>query len=156
MNTVCTEVQVAHVDAFGHVNNARHMEYLEMGRWAFFKSMPQAMQLLQQGLGMAVIDAHLKFHQAARLGQQLAIETKLESFQDSRVWLYQQIRLKDSGEILVPAEVLSVCIDTRAHRATNLPDELCQALSRKKEGQEWAEAGLRMPAAKPQKAGVAA
>jgi acyl-CoA thioesterase FadM len=103
-----------------------------------------------------VIDAHLKFHQAARLGQQLAIETKLESFQDSRVWLYQQIRLKDSGEILVSAEVLSVCIDTRAHRATNLPDELCQALSRKKEGQEWAEAGLRMPAAKPQKAGVAA
>lgn len=156
MNTVCTEVQVAHVDAFGHVNNARHMEYLEMGRWAFFKSMPQAMQLLQQGLGMAVIDAHLKFHQAARLGQQLEIETKLESFQDSRVWLYQQIRLKDSGEILVSAEVLSVCIDTHVHRAINLPDELCQALGRKMAGQEWAEAGVRVGTAKREDTGVAA
>ena len=104
-----------------------------MGRWAFFKSMPQAMQLLQQGLGMAVIDAHLKFHQAARLGQQLAIETKLESFQDSRVAVSADLPERQRG-ILVSAEVLSVCIDTRAHRATNLPDECVRHSTARKRG----------------------
>ncbi len=28
-----------HLDGYGHVNNARYLEFLEEARWTFFKSM---------------------------------------------------------------------------------------------------------------------
>ena len=39
---VHTEIMVRgyHLDMFGHVNNARYLEFLEEGRWTFFDKNP--------------------------------------------------------------------------------------------------------------------
>ena len=43
---VSMRVRGYHLDGYGHVNNARYLEFMEEGRWAFFDEHPRLIQQL--------------------------------------------------------------------------------------------------------------
>ncbi|WOD06656.1 acyl-CoA thioesterase [Marinomonas sp. GJ51-6] len=50
LNIIQIKVRGYHLDVFQHVNNARYLEFLEEGRWAFFDEFGAGTDLMEQGL----------------------------------------------------------------------------------------------------------
>ena len=51
VSTIEIKVRGYHVDIYGHVNNARYVEFLEEARWAFAEDSLDLAQWQEQGIG---------------------------------------------------------------------------------------------------------
>ena len=49
LSTVRLRVRGYHLDGYGHVNNARYLEFLEEGRWGYFDDRPALARRLTRG-----------------------------------------------------------------------------------------------------------
>ena len=105
------EVQVSHVDAFRHVNNARIMEYLEMGRWDIMNLRGRREEYVRKRLAVPVASMQVNFRMPARLGQLLDIVTTLQSVKANSFVLKQLVQCRLSKQVVAEATVTSVIFD---------------------------------------------
>ena len=110
-----TEIVVRgyHVDMYGHVNNARYLEFLEEGRWASFESRIDLEKWAAMGLGFMVVNINVNYRKAAVPGERLQVSTVLEKIGSRSATLKQEIRLAQTGDIVVDALVTFVIADKR-------------------------------------------
>lgn len=66
-----------HTDAFGHVNNSRHLELLEEARWQYAEHIGLIELLAQQNLGFIIIELRLRFRVPVLEGEQIRVQTSL-------------------------------------------------------------------------------
>jgi thioesterase-3 len=128
MTTMRIRVRGYQEDRFGHVNNARYPEFLEEGRWA---------HLEERGLNNEFFKAHTVFPVVVRLsityrrpasaGDLLEVTTKAVRAGSRRIVLEQQVRLAESDEICVEAEVTAVFLDEETGRPVPLGEEILRA-----------------------------
>ena len=71
------KIRTFHTDAFGHVNNSRHLELLEEARWQFAESIGLVELLTTLGLGFIIIDMRIRFRSPVVEGDEIRIETGL-------------------------------------------------------------------------------
>ncbi|MBR6877482.1 MAG: acyl-CoA thioesterase, partial [Neisseriaceae bacterium] len=64
-----------HLDGYGHVNNARYLEFLEAARWHFFaqKQLKDDLRAAQ----LVVAQLNIRYRRAASLDEVLHIHTKI-------------------------------------------------------------------------------
>ncbi len=117
------KVQVAHIDAFRHVNNARYLEYLAAGRWDFFEHVPAASEFLGSGGGLAVTSENIEYVKGATLGDVLAICTRITS-PDGKAIVVDQTILDAKGRVILRCLANAVLFDTKAGKAVPVPDTL--------------------------------
>ena len=55
------KIRTFHTDAFGHVNNSRHLELLEEARWQYAEHIGLLDLLAEQELGFIIMDMRLRF-----------------------------------------------------------------------------------------------
>lgn len=118
------DVQNYHLDGYGHVNNARYLEFLEEARWHFFR---------QHGLGDAMRQAQIvvshidiAYRQAATRDQILQIDSQLHSVQSRKLLMIQNIYLSDSPNLLVQAQI--TLMPTQQGKIARLPENLLHTL----------------------------
>ena len=72
---VHSEIKVRgyHLDMFRHVNNARYLEFLEDGRWAFFDGNPQFFHQLK-GATFFVVNININYRRPATLRQEIGAQ----------------------------------------------------------------------------------
>jgi len=100
-----------HVDMYGHVNNARYLEFLEEGRWAVFEKKVDLARWAARGLGFMVVNINVNYRRTAVPGTRLLVATDLEKIGSRSAVLKQEIRVKETGDIVVDALVTFVVSD---------------------------------------------
>lgn len=111
-----------HTDAYGHVNNARYLEFLEEARWTFFErsGLP-----LADGLQLVVTDIRIRYRRAAKVGDTLSISSRITSCESRRITVEQHAELPD-GKTAVTAEI--TLLPVLNGKSCTLPPELQTAL----------------------------
>lgn len=98
------KVRGFHLDLYGHVNNARYLEFLEEARWAALDE-SQLNWFMQEGYALIVSRIEIQYHRPAKMGDELQIETRLEQVLPRSAHIQQQIRRMDNAKLVTTADV---------------------------------------------------
>ena len=128
MTTTQIKVRGYHEDRFGHVNNARYLEFLEDARWehldergldtAFFKT---------QGIFPVVVRLSISYRRPASADDVLNITTQATSIGSRKIVFGQEARLASSDKVCVEAEVTTVFLGEKTGRPVPLSGEILRA-----------------------------
>jgi thioesterase-3 len=120
-----TEIKVRgyHADFYGHVNNARYLEFFEEDRWAHLESKIDLRKWAKMGLVFLVVNINVNYRRAVPVGETLAVGTNLEKIGNRSVVLKQEILIKNSGEIAADALITFVIAD-HSGRAMTMEGEV--------------------------------
>lgn len=110
------------------VYHANYLVWCEMGRTEFIRAVwaPYA-ELERAGVGLAVVEAHLTFHAAARYDNLIRVTTTLDDIKSRTVTFKYLIANAVTGQRFVTASTTLVGF-TPAGKVTALPVELRRAL----------------------------
>ena len=128
IHTIEIKVRGYHLDLFGHVNNARYLEFLEEGRWSAFEQGLDIQALKRKGLAFTVVNINISYRRPALLNQVLRVETQVARCGRRSAVLRQTVINKETDELMAEAEVTFVLFDTRLQRTALLEGELLQLL----------------------------
>ncbi len=126
-----TEIKVRgyHADFYGHVNNARFLEFLEEDRWAHLESKMNLRKLAQDGLVFLVVNINVNYRKAVPVGATLVVMTMLEKIGSRSAVFKQEIVFKESGETAADALVTFVLGD-KSGKAVAMTGDLLQELAK--------------------------
>lgn len=113
-----------HLDGYGHVNNARYLEFLEEARWHFFRQhdLRDEMRAAQ----MVVSHMDIAYRHAATRDQELTIVSEILQVQSRKLLMKQKIQLSGSNTVCVQATV--TLMPTQNGKISRLPENLIQLL----------------------------
>ncbi len=122
----CGEITVRgyHLDFFGHVNNARYLEFMEEARWRLSERGLDLRHILDKGIVLAVVNVNINYRKPAVLGDTLELFLGLAKTGNKSVTLYQEIRFKDTDTVVADAEVTFVLADAKTGKAIEMDEEL--------------------------------
>lgn len=124
---VHTEIKIRgyHLDMFGHVNNARYLEFLEEGRWAFFDENPEFFHHLKH-VNFLVANININYRRPAFFGDVLDIRTQLSKIGNSSGVIRQEAYNKENAMLIADADITFVITDAKSQKPMNLKDLLKQ------------------------------
>ena len=126
-----TEIKVRgyHADFYGHVNNARYLEFFEEDRWAHLESKIDLKKWAQQGIVFLVVNINVNYRLAVPVGETLLVTTNLEKIGNRSVVLKQEILLKGSHKVAADALITFVITD-KTGRAVSMDGEMLQEIEK--------------------------
>ena len=109
----CFEIRIRgfHTDLYGHVNNARYLEFLESGRWQLFEESEDFDRLINGQESFVVVAISINYRRALVLNELAQVYTRLKSIGERSAVLYQEVRESKSGAVCADAEVTFVISD---------------------------------------------
>lgn len=120
-----------HLDGYGHVNNARYLEFLEEGRWAYFDERPRLAAFLGRGdLAFVAVNLNIDYRRAAVAGDDLEVLTRLAEIGTRRARIAQEIRRTADDKLVASAEITFVLLDVATGRAVTIEGEIREAMAR--------------------------
>jgi thioesterase III len=128
--TTLTQLKVRgyHIDYFGHVNNARYLEFLEEGRWEFFEQHAEHFHGWgRKGFVFLVVNININYRRPASLGEVLEVHTKVTRLGDRSGTMHQEILLKEKGAAIIDADIIFVIEDSKTKKALPIVGELRDA-----------------------------
>jgi len=123
-SSVEIKVRGYHLDLYGHVNNARYLEFLEEARWAAFEDRFDLKEWQQRGLSFFVVNINISYRRPATLGELLEVRTRLSHIGNKSGVLRQEIVLKGTDTAVTDADVTFVIADARTGKAIPLEGKL--------------------------------
>lgn len=123
LNIIQIKVRGYHVDVFQHVNNARYLEFLEEGRWAFFDAFGAGTDLMEQGLSWAVVNINIDFKAEGNFADILEVHTQFIKLGNRSVTMKQRIINAKTDTLVVEADVTYVCFSKEKKAAITLPND---------------------------------
>ncbi len=124
------KVRGYHLDLYGHVNNARYLEFLEEARWSFFEDRGDLEWFVSRGLGFSVVNININYRRPAKMGEVLAIASSVARIGNRSGTVHQEVRLQGSGAPVADADVTFAVVDARTGRAVPLEGELREVFER--------------------------
>jgi acyl-CoA thioester hydrolase len=131
LHTHVTDVRVryAETDRMGVVYYANYFVWCEVGRVEFLRARGRSYARLEaEGVGLAVLDANIRYLAPARFDDLVRIETTLTAVRSRAVSFDYAIRHADTGVQLAQAHTALISIDA-AGKLVALPQEFRLALA---------------------------
>ena len=125
--TIPVRVYWEDTDAGGIVYYANYLRFLERARtdWLSSLGIDQAALLRDERLQFAVVEAHIRYHQPARYGDELSVSVRLDERRGASVVMHQEVRRgPPDGQLLVSATIRAACLDSSGLRPRPLPAAL--------------------------------
>lgn len=113
------------LDGYGHINNARYLEFLEEARWMFFRE--HGLREALRELDLVVSQINIRYRSAAVLDDELNIVSQIVDVQSRQLTMRQKVFRVGETRVLVEAEVMLVPTQ-QAAKIVRLPDELAKTL----------------------------
>ncbi|WP_020587917.1 acyl-CoA thioesterase [Desulfobacter curvatus] len=123
VNRTTIKVRGYHLDMFRHVNNARYIEFLEEGRWAFFEETPNFMEW-PKGSAFVVVNINISYRQSASIGDTLEIRTCISHLGAKSGALRQKIILQGTDTVVAEADVTFAMVDRNTQKALPFEGDL--------------------------------
>jgi thioesterase-3 len=127
-NNTRIKVRGYHLDLYGHVNNARYLEFLEEARWSFIENEIDLEGWRKLGFAFTLVKITINYRRAASLGEVLDIHTHLDKLGRRSGILRQEIALAPVGERIADAEIVFVIVDVETGKAVRLEGEIYDAM----------------------------
>jgi thioesterase-3 len=127
-HTIDIKIRGYHLDVFGHVNNARYLEFLEEARWAVFDDKLGLEEIARDGFAFTVVNINISYRRPAFLHDTLCVETRLAKVGARSASLRQVVKNKKSAQTVAEAEVTFVMLDVKEQKAAPLAGELTDTL----------------------------
>lgn len=119
-----------HLDGYGHVNNARYLEFLEEGRWAYFDERPEVARWFVPGeVALVAVNLNIDYRQAAVAGDDLEVQTVLAELGGRSARMRQRILRRGDGQVVVDATLTFVLLDVASQRALPIEGALREVLA---------------------------
>lgn len=129
ISRVTLRVRGYHLDGYGHVNNARYLEFLEEGRWGYFDDRPDLARHFASGdPALVAVNLNINYRQAAVAGDDLEVLTRIADLSSRSARMYQEIRRIGDDKQIADADLTFVLLDVRANQAMAIDGEIRQAL----------------------------
>ncbi|MBV8783269.1 MAG: acyl-CoA thioesterase [Gammaproteobacteria bacterium] len=117
------EVRPEDIDAYGHVNNAVYLTWLDRTAWAHSAALGMPLErCLQLRRGMAAHRIEIDYLTAAHVHQSVQAGTWIVA-SDGRLRVQRRFQLRRGADTLVRAAVQYVCISLDSGRAVRMPEE---------------------------------
>ncbi len=123
-HTYSITVRGFHCDLYGHVNNARYLEFMEDARWAYVAAESGMAVLEERGLGFIVAAINIQYKRPVGLGEVVEIRSHMARFEAKRAVMAQELFHQATGKVIAVAEVTFAVIDLATGRAVPMSDEL--------------------------------
>lgn len=121
-------VRYSETDQMGVVYHTNYLVWCEIGRTDFIRGSGLTYaELERRGILLAVAEANVRYHAAARYDDVIRVETTLAAVRSRAVTFDYLISNADTGERLSSARTVLVALDRRG-RPTTLPDDFRRQL----------------------------
>jgi thioesterase-3 len=115
-----------HLDLFGHVNNARYLEFLEEARWAAFEKTVDLHELARRGYAFTVVNININYRRPAFMNEVVVVETQVTQWRRRSAILRQVVKLQGTETVIADADVTFVIFDTRKQKTAVLEGEVLE------------------------------
>jgi acyl-CoA thioester hydrolase len=123
-------VRYSETDQMGVVYHTNYLVWCEIGRTDFIRAGGVTYaELERRGLLLAVAEASIRYHAAARYDDLIRVDTTLTAVRSRAVTFDYLITNADTAERLASARTVLVSID-RSGRPSTLPDDFRERLDR--------------------------
>ncbi len=120
-------VQSTHLDRFGHVNNARFLEFFEWARWHWAERTGWDFEdLMAQGLDPAVVRIEIDYRTQLFFRDVVEIHTRVEQVKN-RSFVLRQVMTRGE-QTVAEANVVVVLVNSRTGHSAELPTHLREIL----------------------------
>lgn len=117
-------VRSTHTDMLGHVNNATYQQYLEWGRFDWFRRAKIPLDAFtRRDLAAVVARVEIDYRREARMDDALTVETELCHLGRKSLHFAQRVRHMDGG-VACEAKVITVVFDQATRRSAFIPEPL--------------------------------
>ncbi|MCG9032096.1 acyl-CoA thioesterase [Laribacter hongkongensis] len=130
MHQIDIKVRGYHLDLYGHVNNARYLEFLEEARWAYFDDEADLVAYMHEGFAFVVVNINISYRRPALMNEVLTLDTSMHEVGHRSAVIRQVVRHKESGAVVAEADVTFVLYSERDKRAIVIDGELRALLER--------------------------
>jgi acyl-CoA thioester hydrolase len=118
----------------GHMNVQHYVAMFDQASWAFFESFGLSARRMElEGLGMAALVQHNEYQQELFAGTVVEITTEVLEITAKTVRFRHVMRRRADGAVAATSELVAALIDRRERRARPWPDDLRQALERRRQ-----------------------
>jgi acyl-CoA thioester hydrolase len=125
-------VRYSETDQMGVVYHTNYLVWCEIGRTDFIRTSGLTYaELERRGVLLAVAEANIRYHAAARYDDLIRVDTTLAAVRSRAVTFDYLIANADTGERLASARTVLVSLDRRGRPAT-LPDEFRDQLEQRR------------------------
>jgi thioesterase-3 len=129
IHTIEIKIRGYHLDLFGHVNNARYLEFLEEARWAAFEKTVDLEHMARKGWAFTVVNININYRRPALMNDVLRIETRIAEWRRRSAIVRQEVVHTQSGELVADADVTFVIFDTAKQKTAILEGALLEMLN---------------------------
>ena len=112
----------------GHVNNAVIMEYLDLGKDAFFSG--HGLSPTKSDFTVMVVHYDVDFKAQIRYHDKIQVETSIERFGTKSLTMLQRVVNTESGTVCVECRTVMAGYRRSTSSSEVIPDEVKQWLSR--------------------------
>ena len=126
MHTI--KVRGFHCDMFGHVNNARYLEFLEEARWEWLNRNTTFDFFEQRKMSFVVVSITINYKLPSVLNDELFITVEVKSIGNRSATVNQTITRKSDNKLIADADVTFAMVDNVTGKAIPIDDELKSVL----------------------------
>jgi acyl-CoA thioester hydrolase len=121
-------VRFAETDAQAIAHHSNYLVWFEAARVAYLAEFAGGYQSIRdRGLESLVLEARVRYRQAARFDDRLEIHTRVGELKGAR-FRFDYAVTRD-GELLAEGWTSHACVDARTFRPTRIPAELSDAIA---------------------------
>ena len=118
-------IREAHLDTFGHVNNAKYLQIFEEARWDFITANGYGLAEIQKCQQSPImLEVHLKWKRELRLRETIRIESSVVAYR-KKIGILRQKILNSKGELAAVADFTFGLFDTQIRKLI-IPTEAWQ------------------------------
>ena len=130
IHSIEIKVRGYHLDLFGHVNNARYLEFLEEARWDLLEKIPDFKLLVGERYSFTVVNININYRLPALMGHVLVIESELTQIGRHSAVIHQAITRKGTDDLVADADITFVVIDTQTRKAALMEGAVLEILKK--------------------------
>jgi thioesterase-3 len=116
-----------HLDIYGHVNNARYLEFLEDARWGYLDGRLDLPGWQRRGVLFPLVNININYRYPASFGDVLDVSVGMGRIGKRSMVMHQEIRLRGRDLVVADADVTFVAVDASTGAALPLEGELLAA-----------------------------
>ena len=122
MNPTQVQIWGYHCDAYGHVNNARYLEFLEEARWNLLSGSLDEGPLAKRNLLLVVVNLSISYKKALNPGD--VVEVWVDSCELHAASITFKQHIQRGVDLCAEAEVRFVLLDPSTQKASRIDEEI--------------------------------
>lgn len=122
-------VRYAETDQMGVVYHSNYLNYLELGRVEWLRSLGYSYaELEKKGVLLPVVHAELNYRFPARYDELIRVETEVSSIGKSSIEFSSQL-FNEMDALVLEGKVRLVCLNADAFKPISIPEDLKNIIS---------------------------